>query len=108
MAKCGHCNTVNAGKTVTLAGLPYLVRFLTAKELEAECGPDVLGFCNVHAPAEPMLIGILRDLEGLERMDTVIHEMLHGAFPSVKEGVISKLATAIATMLVEDGWERGK
>ena len=46
------------------------------------------------------------DLTSFDRMDTIIHECLHGCFRDIEEDAIDPTATDIAQVLWDDGWRR--
>lgn len=102
--KCPDCNN-SSDRIVKLAGFKYLLQFLPASEINQQCGEDSHGCCDHPMTYHPKM-AVDSSLEGMQRMDIIIHEMLHGAFPQVAEKVIRKTATEIARILSEDGYRR--
>ena len=52
------------------------------------------------------VIRIDADLKGRERMETLIHEQTHGAFPDLREEVVEQFAYEMSLTLEADGYGR--
>jgi len=79
---------------VTLRGTEWDV-WLTRENL----GLDEYGVCNY----DNHTILVEPALKGVERLDTVIHELLHACLPDTAEHSIGETATDLAAALVEIG-----
>jgi hypothetical protein len=54
----------------------------------------------------PDLIEIDPRLDARERLDTVLHELLHWAMPEWSEKQVARTATAMMKIMWKDGWRR--
>ena len=61
---------------------------------------DVLGWFD----REKKEIKVLRTLKGPQRLDTLIHEMLHAVLPEKEELWINSVATDMTNVLLESGY----
>lgn len=83
-------------RSATICGRRYRIQF------DASLGKDY-GECCYPSAGEPGLIRIRPDLEGLDLLDTFLHELLHAAFPELGEGRVTRGATDIARAM----WRAG-
>ena len=58
------------------------------------------GYCD-H---EKQFIKISKKAQGLVKLDTIIHETLHGAFPDLKEDTVEEVGSDIAGLLWKLGY----
>ncbi len=49
---------------------------------------------------------VLKSLDGFSRLEAVIHEMLHAAFPQASEEWVTKTAHQMALTVHRDGYRR--
>jgi len=56
--------------------------------------------------ATERLIEIRQRQRVRNRLDTLIHELLHAGDPTLKEEMVTKLAGIITNVLWRDGWRR--
>lgn len=64
---------------------------------DAALGEGDCGYCHW----ESQRILIRSDVKGLERLDTLIHEMLHATLPDTSEDAVERAATDIAAALAK-------
>jgi len=62
------------------------------------------GLCDDHASYKNPKIHIKRDLRGEERLEVLIHEMMHAANWPLDEGFVSKFSKDAARELVKLGY----
>lgn len=62
--------------------------------------------CHPQEPGKKIMIR--DDLEGLEELDTLIHEMLHAAFWDLKEEAVNEAAEDIAKALWRLGYRNDR
>ncbi len=67
-------------------------------------GKDFVGECN-HSQKT---IRVLRSLRGRDRMDTLIHEMLHAVLPDEEELWVNSVASDMSQVLWEYGYRNVK
>lgn len=66
-------------------------------------GSKFLGHCDPPG-IEPRKIKIRKSLKGRERLDTIIHELLHAAQWDLSEDAVEETATDIANALWQLGY----
>jgi hypothetical protein len=59
-----------------------------------------LGECDLNTKT----IRVLKTLHGRERLDTLIHEMLHAVLPNKSERWVNQVATDISDVLWKNGY----
>lgn len=90
-------------RRITVRGRRYLLRFVNAGELENK---GAIGECDPPSRAHKA-IRIRRRLRGQERLDTIIHELLHAGHWDLKEDAVNELASDIARVLTQLGYTDG-
>lgn len=58
------------------------------------------GYCD-H---EENFIKVSKKATGVTKLDTIIHEALHGAFPDIKEEAVNEVGSDIAALLWKLGY----
>jgi len=56
----------------------------------------------------PPVMRVMRGLEPLRELDTVIHEGMHGALPYLDEVAVERAATDLANLLWKLGYRRSE
>jgi|694.fasta_scaffold30263_9 hypothetical protein len=74
-------------------GKNWTIRFVKSKDM-----PGSFGECDDHRYKKPE-IWINRNLSEKDKLDTIIHEMLHATHPELSEESVSETASAIAKIL---------
>ena len=93
-------------KLVKLGGFAYRLFFGSSDEVAAHNADKDYGGCHdPFAYPEPTIV-VDRDLRGLERLETLVHEMLHGACTYHTEEWVTENAREMARVIMEDGWVR--
>lgn len=67
--------------------------------------PDTLGHCD-HPQRQAKQIRVLEKLKGKDRLDCVIHELLHAACWDLAEETVDQTATDVAAVLWKLGYRR--
>jgi hypothetical protein len=87
-------------RRITVRGRRYLLRFVAVREMQNK---GALGECD--PPDRPgKEIRILKRLRGQERLDTIIHELLHAGHWDLKEDAVNELASDIARVQTQLGY----
>jgi len=84
-------------KTVNLRGKRFAIS--RPRRLQA----DTLGWCRTHGKPK---IAVAYSLNGVEELEILIHEMLHGCYWDMDEEAISDTAESIAIALWRLGYKK--
>lgn len=86
---------------IKILGKVWNLRFIDARKL-----PDALGACeSPDSPQKEILVR--KNLQGVEMLDVLIHEMLHAAdWTKDEQDWIEPVATSIADALWKLGYRR--
>ena len=79
--------------------LPRVIR-LTEKKLGRELAVGQVEYGTIpHVMVDPRQVSS-------ERLDTVIHEVVHVIFPDMEEDLVIKVSNRLASVVWGDGWRR--
>jgi len=87
--------------TAKLGGKEWLVHFVRSREIPS----DRWGDCG-HPDDRTPTIRVRRAVEGINRMDLIIHEALHAIYPDESEEIVHRSATELANLLWACGYRR--
>ncbi len=82
-------------RTVTIRGQRWRLRFVP------NLGED-MGQCDYNLRVIRVALGQSQE----DELDTVVHELLHAAYPDTEETAIGETAEAIAKVLLRLGWRK--
>ena len=88
-------------RRVKIRGKYWWLKFVTAKETHGH-----LGECD-HPTVSEKSIRIRKTLKGENRLDTIIHELLHAGQWDLNEEAVEELASDIARVLTALGYREG-
>lgn len=83
---------------VTILGKPYDLRFVSRLKNRGDCSDP---------SHPPRAIRILSSLRGEERLEVLLHEMLHAAGWHIDEGFVEQFARDAAKVLTKLGHTKG-
>ena len=88
---------------VTILGKRWSLEFVPRRELGKQEGRYNLGFCD--APEIPnKRICIASGLSGVDRLDTIIHEVIHAGNFKLSEEFVEQFSTDLARILDKLGY----
>jgi hypothetical protein len=87
--------------TAKLGGKEWLIHFVRSREIPS----DRWGDCG-HPDDSVPTIRIRRAVDGINRMDLIIHEALHAIYPDESEEMVHRSATELAALLWASGYRR--
>ena len=89
----------------TFRGKKYKVRHVKAKTLQKDIGKDEVCFGECDNPETPgKELRFDKELSGIDKLDTYIHEAIHAAFPDLTEEAVEIGSTDIAKFLWRIGY----
>lgn len=86
---------------IRLGGKVWRVRFVLSKEIPADRWAD----CS-HPDEQDRGIRIRNSIKGKDRLETILHEALHGIYPDEDEKTISRSGRELAQLLWRCGYRR--